>query len=304
MGWLEYVIGGTAVLISAISLYVANSANRAQERMMAASTWPHVQYGTGNRLDDGSSSITFNLHNAGVGPARIKTVQVIADGAPMVDAASLLRTCCGTAHGHVQTITSHPERVLVAGEEMTFLRYDEKTADPAVWEKLNRARFDVRLLACYCSVLDDCWMLDSELDDPQPVAACPSVPPRAALSRLKAGGAPRPACALDQRPAAAAGAAAGLFFRCVSRKASTLPQASIWLSFFVKPWPSSSNTTYSTGTLFFCTAATMSSDSGLITRGSLAPCSTMSGRLILSAWNSGEVSMRKSRWVAGSPISW
>lgn len=176
MGWLEYMIGGTAVLISAISLYVANSANRTQERMMAASTWPHVQYGTGNRLEDGSSSITLNLHNAGVGPARIKTVQVFADGAPMADAASLLKTCCA-AQDRVQTVTSHPERVLVAGEEMTFLRYDEKIADPAVWAKFNRARFDVRLLACYCSVLDDCWMLDSDLDDPTPVKNCPAVPP-------------------------------------------------------------------------------------------------------------------------------
>ena len=32
MGWLEYVIGGAAVLISAISLQVAVNANRTQER--------------------------------------------------------------------------------------------------------------------------------------------------------------------------------------------------------------------------------------------------------------------------------
>jgi hypothetical protein len=177
MGWLEYVIGGAAVLISAISLWVAVSANRTQERMMAASTWPHVQYGTGNRLPEDVSSITFNLHNAGVGPARIKTVQVLYDGAPMPDAATLLKACCGATGERVLTVTSHPERVLVPGEEMTFLRYDEKTADPAVWAALNRKRFEVRLRACYCSVLDDCWMLDSTRDDPQPVAACPAVPP-------------------------------------------------------------------------------------------------------------------------------
>lgn len=177
IGWLEYMIGGTAVLISAISLFVANSANRTQERMMAASTWPHVQYGTGNRLPDDVSSITFNLHNAGVGPARVKSVQVLYDGQPMADAASLLKACCGATGERVLTVTSHPERVLVPGEEMTFLRYDEKTAEPDVWAALNRERFTVRLLACYCSVLDDCWVRDSTLDDPQPVAACPVVAP-------------------------------------------------------------------------------------------------------------------------------
>lgn len=177
MGWLEYVIGGAAVLISAISLQVAVSSNRTQERMMAASTWPHVQYGTGNRLPEDVSSITFNLHNAGVGPARIKTVQVIHGGTPMPDAATLLKACCGATGERVLTVTSHPERVLVPGEEMTFLRYDEKTADPAVWAALNRERFAVQLRACYCSVLDDCWMLDSTLEEPQPVASCPAVPP-------------------------------------------------------------------------------------------------------------------------------
>ncbi len=176
MGWLEYVIGGTAVLISAISLFVAVNANRTQERMMAASTWPYVQYGTGNRLPDDESSITFNLNNAGVGPARIKSVQLLYDERPMADAATLLKACCGATGDRVLTVTSHPERVLVAGEEMTFLRYDEKTADPAVWAALNRKRFAVRLLTCYCSVLDDCWMRDSHRDDPQAVAACPAVP--------------------------------------------------------------------------------------------------------------------------------
>lgn len=177
MGWLEYVIGAAAVLISAISLQVALNANQTEERLLAASTWPHVQYGTGNRLPDDVSSITFNLHNAGVGPARIKSVQVLHDGKPMPDAATLLRACCGATGERVPTVTSHPERVLVPGEEMTFLRYDEKTADPAVWAALNRERFAVQLRACYCSVLDDCWMLDSTLDDPQPVASCPVLPP-------------------------------------------------------------------------------------------------------------------------------
>ncbi len=80
-------------------------------------------------------------------------------------------------------------------------------------------------------------------------------------------------------------------------------QPSIWFFFFVKPWPSSSNTTYSTGTPFFLTAATMSSDSPRMTRGSLAPWITKSGLRILSAWRRGEVSSRNARSACGSPIS-
>lgn len=176
LSWLEYLIGGAAVLISAISLQVAVSANRAQERMMAASTWPFVQFGTGNRLPDGRSSISFNLHNAGIGPARIKTVQLFYGDQTVSDAAALLSACCGASGSPLPTVTSHPERVLVPGEEITFLRFDEESADPAIWSALNRERFAVRLNACYCSVLDQCWILDSAQEDPQPKATCPVVP--------------------------------------------------------------------------------------------------------------------------------
>jgi hypothetical protein len=184
MGWLEYVIGGSAVLISAISLQVALNANQTQERLLAASTWPHVQYGTGNRLDDGTSSITFNLYNAGVGPARIQSMQLLYGGQPMPDAATLLRACCAASGTDITTVTSHPERVLVPGEEVVFLRYDAASADPAVWQTLNRERFAVQVRACFCSVLDDCWMVAPDLGEPQPVAAARDrisarLPPRA-----------------------------------------------------------------------------------------------------------------------------
>ena len=176
IGWMEYVIGGTAVLISAISLQVAVSSNTTQERLLAASTWPYVQYGTGNRLDDGANSITLNLHNAGVGPARIRSVQVFYDGVARAGAGALLKACC-EAQGEVRmVVTSDPQRVITAGEEITFMRYDQATANPALWDLLNQRRRDFRVVACYCSVLDDCWTYDSALVEPTPIKQCPAIP--------------------------------------------------------------------------------------------------------------------------------
>src|ERR1051325_11696179 len=79
--------------------------------------------------------------------------------------------------------------------------------------------------------------------------------------------------------------------------------ARISLAFFVKPCPSLSNNTYSTTPLRFLMLSTISSDSGLITRGSFAPCNTISGFTILSAWNNGDTARKFSRSVFGSPIS-
>lgn len=176
MGWLEYVIGGAAVLVSAISLQVGVSANQTQEKLLAASTWPYLQYGTGNRLGDGSSSITLGLENAGVGPARVHSVQVIYDGQPRADARALLDACCGTAGKPLVTITSSAARVFSAGQEVTFLRVDEAAADPAAWASFNQERFKVQVRACYCSVLKDCWVFDSLQAEPAPVATCPLLP--------------------------------------------------------------------------------------------------------------------------------
>lgn len=176
MGVLEYVIGGAAVLISAVSLSLAISANKTQERLLAASTWPLLQFATGNRTDDGTSAISLTLQNGGIGPARVKTVLVEYEGIIRSDARKLLDACCGSKGKPILTITGGPERVLAANESVTFLRIDEAGFDPEIWGNFNRERFKVRVLSCYCSVLGDCWQADSEQSDPEPVEQCPLIP--------------------------------------------------------------------------------------------------------------------------------
>ena len=53
----------------------------------------------------------------------------------------------------------------------------EATTPDAIWNALNQERQNIRMRACYCSVLDDCWIFDSEREDPEPVARCPAPGP-------------------------------------------------------------------------------------------------------------------------------
>jgi hypothetical protein len=174
----DLLIGLGAVLISAVSLIVAVSSNRTEERLLAASTWPYVQYGTSNRGDDGSDLISLTIDNSGVGPARIKTFEVVYDGKPQPDAMALLKTCCGGAGKQLTTVTSSTEGVLKAGEASHFLRFPTKDNPPEVWQQFNKERFKVSVRACYCSVLGDCWTIDSaKVDaDPASVEVCPALP--------------------------------------------------------------------------------------------------------------------------------
>ena len=33
---------------------------------------------------------------------------------------------------------------------------------------------EIAVRACYCSIFDDCWVMDSRKQDPEPVKACPA----------------------------------------------------------------------------------------------------------------------------------
>jgi hypothetical protein len=180
--WFEVLIGAAAILISAVSVVLALSANRTQERLLAASTWPYLQYGTGNRADDGSDVINLSLTNAGVGPALIKWVQVIYAGQPRRNAADLIVACCKEANINLTTITSNPSVVLAATDSVTPLRLPRDKNDNEVWERFNRERFKVRVQACYCSVLGQCWLLDTTRGEPEALDQCPAVPPEQQFS--------------------------------------------------------------------------------------------------------------------------
>ncbi len=172
---LEILIGAAAVLISLASLGLTISANRTQERLLAASTWPFLVYGTGNRMEDGTSAISLALHNGGVGPARLAWLQVLYDGQPRFDAASLLHACCNPGMLPISTVTSAGGGVLGADSKATFLVFPESGNDPGVWSAFNRRRFEVEVRACFCSVLKECWLLEPAQREPMPTASCPSL---------------------------------------------------------------------------------------------------------------------------------
>ena len=175
---LELLIALGVLAISLVSLFVAVSANRTQERMLAASVWPTLQFGTSNVAPDGTPQITFDLLNRGVGPARLRWSELTYDGTPQRTLGGFLAQCCAVAdaEGRVGYSSGLRRRVLGAGEWIQVVRIPREGVPEALWQALDAARHAVRLRACYCSVLDDCWILDSRADEPTPVEHCPAAP--------------------------------------------------------------------------------------------------------------------------------
>ena len=178
--WFELVVGASAILISAVSLFVAISANRTQERMLAASVWPSLLFGTSNVNPEGEYTIAFELLNRGTGPARIRWAELLYDGVAIEDQEDLLRRCCesdaNTFHAEDVVTSGLQNRVLGVDEWVNFLLLPRQGTSEQLWQTLNRERRKIELRACYCSVLDDCWLFDSAAEDPQPVRTCPAAP--------------------------------------------------------------------------------------------------------------------------------
>jgi hypothetical protein len=172
----DLLMGLGVLLISAISLWVAVSANRTQEKMLAASVWPSLQFGTSNISTEGEPQIAFDLLNRGIGPARIRWAELSHDGTPVQGLRELLKLCCGHEGESYGYSSGLRQRVLGADEWIQLVRIPRDGQTEKLWESLDQTRHKMRLRACYCSVLDDCWLLDSRQDEPEQVKQCPAAP--------------------------------------------------------------------------------------------------------------------------------
>jgi len=159
-----------AVFISVVSLAVAILHGRTMERMaeenarlVAANSWPFVQYAAGWATTDGVTKVTMKVFNSGVGPAKIESAELMWKGVAYRGDREFLKACCGLdpASGTPFDSSGFLGYVMRAGTEARFLEFS-KQADPAVFAALQQAAFsgDLQLNVCYCSIFDQCWQSD------------------------------------------------------------------------------------------------------------------------------------------------
>jgi hypothetical protein len=174
-GWIELSVALVALIVSGVSLYIAFRQTDVMHRQLAASIWPAVQYSTSN-LRGGEPVISMTLENVGVGPARIHAFSVNHQGRRVTDATAFIAECCAPEDEPVRTITSFVEgRILPAGEAIDFLVLPGDLNSPEVFARFDRIRGEFVIDLCYCSVLEECWMMAGSGREPEPVPACASL---------------------------------------------------------------------------------------------------------------------------------
>ena len=179
--WFDLVLALSAIFISAVSLAVAIEHGRTERDLVAASSWPFLREVLSNQFDEGpgEASAAIGVSNGGVGPAKLESFEVLYRGVAMSSGISLLRRCCGLGptvedvnrqlpHGFHFEFTDHT--VLRPGEAKETLGVRRGTD---VGDRFAAALPDLTFRACYCSILDQCWVSNLRDTHTQPIKSCP-----------------------------------------------------------------------------------------------------------------------------------
>jgi hypothetical protein len=181
-----------AITISAASLYTAYHTSHSMERLVHASSWPALQLDSSNETAEGEATLSFDIHNTGVGPAQIHDFKILVDGQPVPSQGwlidNLIKACCNEARAEALAAaggnrramlgsdTTNPvaSRSLAPNERVSAIRWPRTDRNAVLWRQLDLARQSgrIQLRACYCSVFDECWAANSHEFPPQPVRSC------------------------------------------------------------------------------------------------------------------------------------
>jgi hypothetical protein len=172
---IDLILALTAVFISALSLYVAVEHGRTERDLVAANSWPYLQF-SGEFHNSGGFQLS--VENAGIGPAKLQTLELLLDGHPVSTTGELLKRCCAAEIPDPSRIHlpfyGLQKTVMRAGEKHPVLTAASADLPAPLLARFTAAARGIHLRACYCSVFDECWVSDLETLHPRKIETCPA----------------------------------------------------------------------------------------------------------------------------------
>ena len=134
--------------------------------------WPFVQLTISDHLSENAAEFRISLTNAGVGPARMRSMRVLIEGTPLHDWHQALELV-GEEGTHRLGQTYVGRRVLIPGETIDMVATMDRVLVRKFLDMLAQPGNSISY--CYCSIFDACWLVDSEKDlqTPEAVDECP-----------------------------------------------------------------------------------------------------------------------------------
>lgn len=175
----DAIVSITAIFISAISLYVAIEHGKTERQLVAANVWPFLREIRSNGYGP-DSDVAIGLTNVGVGPAKVRSLEVLYRGQPASSGLDLLRKCCGLPSSAAGVKSALPQGFYYSTADNTVLRPGEanpvlkvhRISSAAIASRFADSLDQLSFRVCYCSVLDQCWRSDMRGIEAQPVREC------------------------------------------------------------------------------------------------------------------------------------
>ena len=175
---VDFAVPLSALAVSVISLVIAIHHGHTMQKMadenarlVQANSWPLLQFTTGNANEKGEPEITLKVENAGVGPAKLISLEIFRDDQRIRTPRDLVQALDPATTRPVLSLGVTMPIVLRAGDSQLIIGL-KRQGQEALWDKLNSARFELRFRACHCSVFDECWVSDLATVSPQHVEQC------------------------------------------------------------------------------------------------------------------------------------
>ena len=191
--WAESVLAIGAVIIAAVSLWVAYDSERTNRELVASASWPFVGFYSSEPAGARPRVLTFMLTNGGVGPAKLESFELFWRGRAQSSPWKLLQNCCAEGKtgpgqpGNMEALThdsafessSDEGIVLRGGEQLPILAYTRTDANAVIWDALaSQYSGNLSVRYCYCSAFNDCWLVTARFGtqrdlNPPRVRVCP-----------------------------------------------------------------------------------------------------------------------------------
>ncbi|HNP62850.1 MAG TPA: hypothetical protein PKH39_02890 [Woeseiaceae bacterium] len=169
----QTVLSVVGAFIAVVALYAALTESAAVRQQTAAAVWPFVQLSVEDSDTGESAKFTMSFTNAGVGPAKMRTMRLVINREPVRDWANAVTRLGGQLTDNMNR-NFISNRVLSPNERVDAFH----TNDPELARRFQAVMDNPEsyLTFCYCSIFDECWVADSrqDLQDPDIVEECPN----------------------------------------------------------------------------------------------------------------------------------
>lgn len=160
----EMIIASSALLVSLITAFVSIYSAFIDRAYARASVWPRLEIYRSYNDGDKNPYFLYAVTNKGTGPAVIKFARLSSNEQTITKWADYLTLRTGRTVPHGQSHLG--SLVLTAGEKLTPMHVADAEAAKVLVEKDT-----LQIELCYCSIYDECWLVD-RANDPTPIAEC------------------------------------------------------------------------------------------------------------------------------------